>query len=179
MNDTSAASSILIIHNKDHSLHKQTDYHPERPERLDSIIERLSKTGVLKKCLLIDEYPTSSECITLAHESKYIELIQSFSAAYQLGDAYYTKDTHQVSVSAVSGACLAIDNVLTNQAEYAFCFIRPPGHHANISNDHLTGFCIYNNVAVAALYARQKYNTQKILIFDWDVHHGDSNPEDF
>lgn len=73
---------------------------------------------------------------------------------------------------AVGGVLTAIDKVLNNQWENSFAVIRPPGHHSGAKNT-INGFCVYNNVAIGALYCQKKHKMKKIAIFDWDIHHGD------
>ncbi len=89
-------------------------------------------------------------------------------------DTYYTKDTAKAARLAVQGVLLAIDKVVTGDWRSAFAFVRPPGHHADMEGEPC-GFCTYSNVAIGTKYALQKYpQIKKVLIYDWDVHHGNS-----
>ena len=173
-------SSTVIVHNENHTLHKSSSEkkHPEDPSRLESIIEMLKNTGLHKKCDYITEFPSSSEHLTPTHNPEYIDFIKKLPES-STGDSYHNPNTHAAAESAVSGACVAVDKIYNEDYKYAFCAIRPPGHHANMSDTGISGFCVYNNVAIAAKYARENYQAKKILIFDWDVHHGDSTQKIF
>jgi acetoin utilization deacetylase AcuC-like enzyme len=134
--------------------------HPESAERLNAIQREIKKTGLDKltksiKPSKIDPMPY----IKKIHSKKHIELI--------------TQNANDESICrlAVAGALSAVDEVCTNKLDNVFCSIRPPGHHA--ANNGIFGFCFYNNIAIAARYAQEKYKHKKILIIDWDYHHGD------
>lgn len=174
---TTSSPSIALVHNTNHRLHHSANKHPEAPERLDSILARLKSSKFIKDCAIIDTFSATPEVLSLAHDANYINMVKGLKD-YE-GDSYSTPHSHTVAELAASGACLAVDKVLSNEFKHAFCLIRPPGHHANRLKNCLTGFCVYNNVAIAAYYARKHHNLKKILVFDWDVHHGDSTQQIF
>jgi len=139
--------------------HRKGDGHPESPERLRAIQRRL-RVSQLDQALL--SVPASIEpmpYIKMVHSDAHIEL----SARQAYDDS--------ICRLAVSGALSAVDAVCTGRVKNAFAAIRPPGHHA--ANNGEFGFCFYNNVAVAARYAQSRHNLSKVLIVDWDYHHGD------
>lgn len=139
--------------------HTQGGTHPESPERLKAIHQQIEKSGVDQ--LLTPIVPT-------VDPSPYIKLVHSEE---HIGVA--AKQAHDDAICrlAVSGALSAVDAVCSGKVRNAFCAIRPPGHHA--ANNGEYGFCFYNNVAVTARYAQKKHKLKKILIVDWDYHHGD------
>lgn len=139
----------------DHSL----EYgHPESPERLGAIIRRLGSAGLDKALRMIAPSVDPIPYIRMVHPERHIALV--------------AKQAHDESICrlAVSGALSAVDAVCAGEVENAFCAVRPPGHHAADAGEY--GFCFYNNVAIAARYAREKHRLSRILIVDWDFHHG-------
>lgn len=139
--------------------HTQGGRHPESPERLRAIHRRLKSSGLDQKLVPIQASVEPLPYIRMIHSDEHIEM----SARQAHDDA--------ICRLAVSGALSAVDAVASGKVKNAFCAIRPPGHHA--ANNGEFGFCFYNNVAVAARYAQKQHNLKKVLIVDWDYHHGD------
>ena len=139
--------------------HTQGGTHPESPERLKAIHKKLDESGLNKKLVPIKATVDPLPYIKLVHSEEHI--------------AVAGKQAHDDAICrlSVSGALSAVDAVCQGKVHNAFCAIRPPGHHA--ANNGEYGFCFYNNVAVAARYAQEKHKLKKILIVDWDYHHGD------
>jgi acetoin utilization deacetylase AcuC-like enzyme len=154
--------------------------HPERKERLTAVVEHLSQTGLAQELIHVPARPATRKEIAFVHPEEYINSIQR---AIQEGIKYLDADTrvspesYDIALLAAGGTLAAVDQVLQGEAHTAFCAVRPPGHHAE--TDQAMGFCIFNNVAIAARYAQQKYNLEKILIIDWDVHHGNGTQDIF
>ena len=159
--------------------------HVENPSRLTSIISRLEKRCLLKECSVISSCETvSDESPKIIHSQKYIDYVKTccadpFLIDQRWADTYFNSDTDMAARLAIDAINKCIDHVMTSKWDSAFAAIRPPGHHANIEDDKLNGFCIYNNVAIAAKYAQSKYGVKRVLIYDWDVHHGDSTQKQF
>ena len=157
--------------------------HPERPERLTSIMNGLEKAGVLKSLYRIASRRATDEELELVHSPAYLALIQrelsNLHGLHELstGDTLTSPDSLEVAHYAVGGVLNAVDGVMTNRVRNAFCAVRPPGHHA--SRDRGMGFCIYNNVAVAARYLQKAYKINRVLIVDWDYHHGNGTQDTF
>jgi acetoin utilization deacetylase AcuC-like enzyme len=157
-----------------------TDYHPESPKRLEAIYNMLDVHDMVGKFVDIPSRYASHEELAAVHTPSYIQLI-----AGTAGQAYYsldpdtetTADSYDTAKLAVGGVCNAIDAVVSGEVRNAFALIRPPGHHAH--KDEAAGFCIFNNVAVGARYAIRKHNMNRILIVDWDLHHGDGTQSIF
>lgn len=148
-----------LVRDDRYILHTQGGRHPESPERLKAIHRRLDASGLSLKLKPIPATVDPMDYIRSVHSGAHIE-----AAARQAHD-------DAICRLAVSGALSAVDAACSGQVKNAFCAIRPPGHHA--ANNGEFGFCFYNNVAVAARYAQQKHGLEKVLIVDWDYHHGD------
>jgi len=154
--------------------HKTTPGHPERPERLTAIIDRLKKDGLYSQLLLLSPSPVSLEWLGTVHRPNYIERarVRCEEGAGYLDsmDVPISQRSYEAALLAAGGVLCAIDAVMEGRVANAFCAVRPPGHHA--MPDEAMGFCIFNNVAVGAKYIQKKYGLQKVLIVDCDVHHG-------
>ena len=139
--------------------HTLGEGHPESPERLKAILRQLKSSGLDKATKSIAPSVDPISYIRIVHPEAHINRI--------------AEQAHDESICrlAVSGALDAVDAVCSGEVSNAFCAVRPPGHHASDRGEH--GFCFYNNVAIAARYAQEKYKLARILIVDWDYHHGD------
>jgi acetoin utilization deacetylase AcuC-like enzyme len=148
--------------------------HPERPERLTAIISRLEQTGLLAQLVRLSPVPAASEWLTIVHTPEYVEQVKSSCLAgagyVDSPDAPASRASYEVALLAVGGVQTAVDAVMQGKVKNAFCAVRPPGHHA--LKDRAMGFCLFNNVAIAARYIQKKHKLGRILIVDWDVHHG-------
>lgn len=165
-----------IIYHPDYLKH-ETGTHPERKERLVSIIRHLERTGMMARLELIEpRYAEVSE-IEYIHTPEYIRRAKRYSELETPLDidTILSKDSYSVALLAAGGAITAVDAVLDG-IENSFALVRPPGHHAE--PDRGMGFCIFNNIAIAARHA-QKRGRKRVLIVDWDVHHGNGTQEAF
>ncbi len=150
--------------------------HPECPERLSSIEEHLKKANLWNKLLHQKAEPINPELLQLAHHQSYVQSVfdQAPQEGYVSLDADTTMNAYSLDASlrAAGAAVQAIDSVFdtTGDRNQAFCAVRPPGHHAE--SDRAMGFCLFNSVAIAALYAIQQYNLNRVAVVDFDVHHG-------
>ncbi|MGD0091977.1 MAG: histone deacetylase, partial [Planctomycetota bacterium] len=155
--------------------------HPERPARLDAIRKALGEAKLDEQLLKVPARAAAIEEVTLAHSAEYAALVKrevaDGRAALSTGDTPISAQSYAVALQAAGGALAAVDAVLAGQARNAFCALRPPGHHAGPARGR--GFCVFNNVAIAARYAQQKHKLGKVLIADWDVHHGNGTQEIF
>ena len=132
--------------------------HPESPERLLAILEHLKVTGLERQLTVIEPEISADAYIPLIHPHHHIATIQ-----HEMGDDFLAR-------LAVSATLTAVDAVCTGRLKNAFCAVRPPGHHALNTGEE--GFCFYNNVAIAARFAQKRHGLGRILIVDWDYHHG-------
>jgi len=154
--------------------------HPECPERIPAILNGLKKIQSQK--LIWKEIESFDEkYIELTHSQKYLEKInQSFpkeDLVFLDGDTIVSKGSKKAAYDAVGGIINAIDAVMNQEFNNAFCVVRPPGHHAE--KEQAMGFCIFNNVAVGATYLLEKYKLNKVAIIDFDVHHGNGTQDIF
>jgi len=170
------STKTCIIYNPDYLKH-ETGPHPERKERLLSIIAYLKETGTLDKLELIYPRRANLEEIQYIHSKEYIEKARRYSQLEMPldPDTVLSRDSYDVALLAAGGAISAVDAVL-DRFDSSFALVRPPGHHA--MPERGMGFCIFNNIAIAARHA-QKIGKKRVLIVDWDVHHGNGTQEAF
>ena len=128
----------------------------------------------------VDAVPATREQITRVHPAEHLERIEAISSrgggAIDL-DTVMSAGSHDAALHAAGGAVLAVDRVIGGEERLAFCALRPPGHHAE--SDRAMGFCLFNNVAIAARHALAEHGVERVLILDWDVHHGNGTQEIF
>ncbi len=156
--------------------------HPESAQRLRSIVNELeSKLSVNKRWELVRPRRASIEDLELVHGIEYIKLVEavcrSGGGLLDLQDTAVSRESFEVALHAVGGALGAVDLVMERRVENAFALVRPPGHHAG--KFRACGFCIFNNVAIAAEHLRRRFNLKKVLILDIDSHHGNGTQEKF
>ena len=155
--------------------------HPECPARFDAVLDRLERTGLIAKMLRVDARDATEEELTLCHTPEYLRTARSDVASgrpyLSTGDTDITPNSWDVAVRAAGGVLNAVDAVFTGAARNAFCALRPPGHHANAGRG--MGFCLLNNVAIAARYAQRRHGIARVAIVDWDVHHGNGTQDIF
>jgi acetoin utilization deacetylase AcuC-like enzyme len=162
------------------SISKQHDTggaHPERPQRFDAAYRAVSDLGLLPvapRAAIEDE-------LALAHSRTYVRLAQReiTHGFHELstGDTIVSIQSFEVAQRAAGAVLNAIDLVVEGTAHNAFCIVRPPGHHA--TPDRGMGFCVFNNIAVGARYAQVRHGLSRVLIADWDVHHGNGTQDIF
>jgi len=147
--------------------------HPESPERIIAMVDSLQEHGIFDKLIKIPPRDATKEEITLVHQPGYYYKIEATRGKPRV---FLDADTTTCPVSfdaarRAAGAVLeAVDRVMAGELDIAFPLIRPPGHHAE--SDRAMGFCLFNNVALGAVYAIRNYDIKRILIVDWDLHHG-------
>jgi acetoin utilization deacetylase AcuC-like enzyme len=157
--------------------------HPETPTRLKAIMEELNKSGLLKtkKCAIVTPKPATMKDLELVHDSDYIELVnktcKSGGGLLDLGDTVVSTKSCKAAVLAVGAVIDAVNMVATDKAQNAFALVRPPGHHAGPY--YALGFCLFNNVAVAAAHILCRLDYKRVLILDIDAHHGNGTQEIF
>ncbi|KAM4678541.1 polyamine deacetylase HDAC10 [Discoglossus pictus] len=151
----------------------------EVPERLSASYEKLQHYDLVKRCVRIPVREASEEEITLVHSQEYLEVVKTTptmneeelkETSQKYIAAYFHQNSYRCAKLSLGGTLQLIDVVMSGEARNGMALIRPPGHHSQRSESN--GFCIFNNVAIAAEYAKKKYKLQRILIVDWDVHHG-------
>jgi acetoin utilization deacetylase AcuC-like enzyme/formylglycine-generating enzyme required for sulfatase activity len=161
--------------------HKTTPGHPESPARLTAIIEKLKADGVYAQLVPLTPKVAPLERVQAIHAPKYVERVRTSCEA---GEGYLdspdvpiSRKSYAVALTAAGGVLRAVDAVMQGEVANVFCAVRPPGHHAMA--DRAMGFCIFNNVAIGTRYVQQQYGLSKVLIVDWDVHHGNGTQAAF
>ena len=155
--------------------------HPEQPARYDAVTRAIEGTGLLSQLHHLTVRAASEDEVALVHGHEYIAKVKReiASGAHELstGDTNVGPQSFDVAMRAVGGVLNAVDAVIAGQATNAFCAVRPPGHHARPNQG--MGFCIFNNIAIAARHAQRKHGLAKVMIADWDVHHGNGTQDTF
>ena len=155
--------------------------HPERPDRLVSIVTALNEKNLWSNFQHLVFGRADEEWVLRVHSAKYFAFVRdSCNNGIEVldhGDTHVCRDSFDVAMLAVGGVLAGVDSVLGGTLDIVFCAVRPPGHHAE--RDAALGFCLFNNVAVAARYAQERFGVQKIAIVDWDVHHGNGTQHIF
>ncbi|TLD42790.1 MAG: Acetylspermidine deacetylase [Candidatus Jettenia ecosi] len=165
--------NIFLKHDTGHG-------HPENAKRLENTLKHLKATGLWDQLRVEKPRAASLEEIGLIHTENYIQTIKHIAntGGGQLdSDTIISAASYDAAVHAVGAPLAAIDFIMKGEEKNAFCLIRPPGHHAAPARG--MGFCLFNNVAVAAKYIQSRYKLERIFIIDWDVHHGNGTQDAF
>lgn len=151
--------------------------HPEQPARYDAVLDAIAAL----RLPLLKPRPATLEEIALVHTPRYIQTVERDIAAgrreLSTGDTAISPRSLEAALEAAGGVLNAVDAVVSRTAKDAFCLVRPPGHHARPEQG--MGFCIFNSIAIAARYAQRHHGLGKVLIADWDVHHGNGTQDTF
>ena len=156
--------------------HVTPDWHPERKERLVQIVSSLKKSGLWENLIRIKPRRATYEEIALVHTDDYISRIKTSGVGYLDPDTYMSEDSLEAALYAAGAVIEAVEQCKRGEIERAFCAVRPPGHHAEA--ERAMGFCIFNNIAIGARYARKK-GYKKVFVIDYDVHHGNGTQHIF
>ena len=157
-----------------------TNDHVEGKDRLTAIDEILVKTGLKEQLELIQPRPATIDEIATIHDRSYLQELKKeidSGGGWLDPDTYVSSGSWEAALYAAGGVMNAVDSVLTGKHSSAFALVRPPGHHA--VRMHQMGFCLFNNVAIAARYALRNYDIKRVMIIDFDVHHGNGTQEAF
>ena len=169
-----------IVKDKRYLKHSAGIAHPESPERLAAIYEMLNNPSMAWKFKEIEPREATHKEIETIHTPSYVEYIASTAgqrSVYLDPDTATSPESYEIAKLAVGGVLNAVDGVIEGRANNAFALVRPPGHHAEA--DSAAGFCIFNNIAIGAMHAISKYNLKRILIVEWDLHHGNGTQHSF
>jgi len=171
--------SIAYISHPDCQLHEMGAHHPEQPARLTAISDRLVASGLDMVLHHFDAPLAERSMLLLAHDERYVEQVYATAPEQGLvwldGDTAMNPHTLQAALRAVGAVSLGVDLVMQGRVRQVFCAVRPPGHHAERARG--MGFCIFNNVAIAALHALQAHGLERVAIVDFDVHHGNGTED--
>jgi acetoin utilization deacetylase AcuC-like enzyme len=172
--------STLYITHAAYLEHDMGYGHPERADRLRAIGKALS-LDAFADLRREDPLMADDEAIQRVHAHSYVESIRHAAPAegtvYLDGDTLMCPGTLRAALLAAGAGMRAVDAVMSGEAQNAFCAVRPPGHHAEPR--HAMGFCFFNNVAIAGLYARARYGCERVAVVDFDVHHGNGTQAAF
>jgi acetoin utilization deacetylase AcuC-like enzyme len=161
-------------------LEHETGRHPERPERLRAITRQLERTGLDRLCARPTWEAASHERLSRVHAPEYVEQLKNYAAA---GGGWIEEDTfvapasYDVALQAAGAVCDAVERVVRGEDRQALCLVRPPGHHALAAG--AMGFCLFGNVAIGARLATEELGLDRVLVVDWDVHHGNGTQDAF
>ena len=155
--------------------------HPENRARLEGMVARLEEMGVLAGVTAVAPQPATIAQLQRVHDLHLIEHIETVSqrggGLLDRGDTYATAASYELARLAAGACCAAVDEIMMGRAQKGFALVRPPGHHAEFSQ--VSGFCLINNIAVAARQARAVHGAKRVLIIDFDVHHGNGTQDIF
>ncbi len=161
-------------------LRHDTGQHPENARRLEAVTSHLEQAGLRRQLVSVEPRPATVQELALVHEEDYIRHIQEVA---EVGGGWLDSDTvvspgsYLAASYAAGGVIAATEAVVEGRVASAFALVRPPGHHATARM--AMGFCLFNNVAVAASYALARYDLERVAIIDFDVHHGNGIQEAF
>ncbi len=177
--------AMTLLYTSETFLDHDTGAHPERALRLATVHKHLAETGLAERCTRPTWEPATKEQICRLHQGDYFDLLQKYAAAgggrIEV-DTVVSERSFDVALLAAGAACDAVTRVLSvpageTPASRALCLVRPPGHHA-LPNGPM-GFCLFNNIAIAAKSALVEHGLDRVLIVDWDVHHGNGTQDMF
>lgn len=161
-------------------LRHDTGGHPENAARLEAIIAHLGQTGLIRQLVAIEPRPASVDELTLVHERQHISLIEDVArrgGGWLDPDTFVSSGSYEAALYAAGGAVAAVEAVMAGEVSGAFALVRPPGHHA--TPNQAMGFCLFNNLAIAAASALAQYGLERLAIIDFDVHHGNGTQATF
>lgn len=174
-------SSVGLAQDRRFQQHTTGPEHPERPQRTEAIAAALDDRGLTQACTGIDVSPIDMELVGRIHADSYIERLKRACADGQpyidAPDSAICPESYEIARLAAGAVINAVDAVMARRMVHAFCAVRPPGHHTE--HDHSMGFCMFNNVAIAAQYLLDHHNLTRVLVLDWDVHHGNGTQHTF
>ena len=172
--------TTALVYHPDCVRHETGPGHPERPDRVASIMDRFDRSGLLSQVELLTPEEAKSADLERNHTPEHLACIARASSGGLQAlceDTIASPGTERAARLAAGGVVDAIDAVMDGKAQNAFCATRPPGHHAETAV--AMGFCFYNNVAVGARYLRDMRGLDRVAIVDWDVHHGNGTQHSF
>jgi acetoin utilization deacetylase AcuC-like enzyme len=169
------------LHDLRYLLHDTGPYHPECAERLQAIHRGIEAGGLLPALKQISAVPAEMRRVEAVHDPAYIrrfeELCLGGQRTFDFPDNQMCRETYEIAFLAAGGVIEAVRRVMAGEIDNAFCAVRPPGHHAEVSQ--AMGFCYFNNVAIAARYLQTEWQVARVGIFDFDVHHGNGTQHIF
>ena len=172
--------AVSLIYDAAYLTHGTGPQHPENARRLEAVLSAIETSGLSKRLQRVKPVAATPEVVARCHRPEMIDHVRILC---ERGERYVDPDTqispesYKVALLAAGAAITAVDTVMREEGGRAFAVVRPPGHHATSARS--MGFCLFNNAAVGARYAQAKYGVERVLIIDWDVHHGNGTQEIF
>jgi len=177
---TTPTTTGLVV-SESYTEHLTGQGHPEQPGRVTAILDRLKADGLFRKAREITPRLATDDEILRCHSPDYLRIVNEdvTEGLHRLstGDTPISPRSLAIARLAAGGLLAAVDEVLAGRVRNAFAVVRPPGHHATPKKG--MGFCLFNNVAIAARHAQKKHGVGRVLIADWDVHHGNGTQDIF
>ncbi len=172
---------MTLLYTDPRFLQHETGSHPEKPGRLRAVTAKLAAEKLDARCVQPAVKPVSMERLQRCHGREYVEKVRDTIAAGKYGyieqDTIVSAGSYDAALLAAGAACDAVDRVMKGEDKSALCLGRPPGHHA-LKNAPM-GFCLFNQIAIAARTAVAEHQLDRVLIIDWDVHHGNGTQDEF
>ncbi len=169
-----------LVRNDIYLKHDMGMYHPESPERLEVLYRMLDELGTALNLAYAEARNATVEELCANHDPRYVDRIMETSGCENVfldPDTSTCCSSWDAAIAAVGGLLSLVDGVMEGRFRNGFALVRPPGHHAE--NRRSMGFCLFNNVALAAHYALNRYHLDRIAIVDWDLHHGNGTQNSF
>lgn len=171
---------MTILYTDPRFLEHETGTHRERPERLVAIHAELAQSGLAAQCLAAETRIATVDELARIHGRTYIGRVAEYAkegGGWIEADTFLSPKSYDVACRAAGTALAAVDAVINGPDVQALCLVRPPGHHALIHE--AMGFCLFNNIALAADHAIKQHHLERVLVVDWDVHHGNGTQDIF
>jgi len=165
-----------IVFDKRYLLH-DTGAHVEVANRLRAIGAMLDKTGLKARLSLLDPVPATEEEILMNHSPSLLHRLKAMGPGYIDADTVVSEKSYETALLAAGASIHMTEAIVNGEINNGFAFVRPPGHHAE--SDRAMGFCLFNNIAIAARHLMKKHDFKRIAIMDWDVHHGNGTQNSF
>ncbi len=169
-----------IVKDERYMEHRPGQWHPESHQRLEVIYRMLESPEMAGKFTEVPVRQVKRDALLLIHSPEYVDMVASTAGkAYSAldPDTATSPGSYEAACLAAGGLCEAISMVISGELNNAFALVRPPGHHAE--RNRAMGFCLFNNLAIGARYAQEYHNLKRILIVDWDLHHGNGTQHSF
>jgi acetoin utilization deacetylase AcuC-like enzyme len=178
--DTASMERVGVYVDPIFIAHRTGPFHPESPQRLEVLYSMLEEDEVSRLCKRLQSRKAEREEITLIHSSSHFDRVAETAGipqSYLDADTQTSEDSFNAALHAAGAVLDGIDLIMSGSMRNIFALVRPPGHHAE--GNRAMGFCLFNNIAIGALYAIEKYTLERVLIIDWDLHHGNGTQHSF